>query len=95
MAVAVDETHCVCKWGNEFHVAFARIRDLRSILPSHVHMLALTATATHKTLQVVSQLLSLKDVVVVALSPSRPNIMYKVRPLEKLEDFSISLSSGL
>ena len=58
-------------------------------------MLALTATATQETLQVASERLALKDVVVVALPPSRPNIMYKVQPLQNLEEFSISLSTGL
>ena len=95
VALAVDEAHCVCNWGDEFRVAFWKIGDLRSLLPTHIHMLALTATATQETLQVASERLALKAVVVVALPPSRPNIMYKVQPLQNLEEFSISLSTGL
>ena len=92
VALAVDEVHCVNKWGNEFRVAFARMRTL---VPAHVHMLALTATATQETLRVVSERLSLKDVVLVALPPSRPNIMYKLQPLDNLADFSTNLSTDL
>lgn len=95
VALAIDEAHCVSKWGDEFRIAFARIGDLRSIVPTRVHMLALTATATQETLQVVLQRLSLKDVVVVALPPSRPNIIYKVQPLQNLEEFTNSLSADL
>jgi len=95
VALAVDEAHCVRKWGDKFRVAFAKIGELRSLIPSHVRMLALTATATQETIRVVSQRLSLKDVVVVALPPSRPNIMYKVQPLQNLEEFSNSLSTGI
>ena len=58
-------------------------------------MLALTATATHDTLQVVSQRLSLKDVVIIALPPNRPNIMYKIQPQQNLEELSTSLSTDL
>lgn len=68
--------------GEEFPIAFARTGDLRSIVPTHVHMLALTATATQETVQVVSQNVSLKDVV-VSLPPSWPNITYKLQPLHK------------
>ena len=95
VALAVDEAHCVSKWGDEFRVAFARIGDLRSLIPRHVHVLALTATATQETLQVVSRRLSLRDAVIVALPPSRPNIMYKVQPLQDLAEFSSSLSTDL
>ena len=70
VAIAVDEAHCVCERGNDFYVAFARIRDLRTLLLSHVHMLALTSTGTHETLLVVSQFLSLKVVVFIYCSLS-------------------------
>lgn len=95
VSLAVDEAHCVSKWGDKFRVAFAKIGELRSLIPQHVHVLALTATATQETLRVVSHRLSLKDVVVVALPPSRPNIMYKVQPLQKLEEFSNCLSTDI
>ncbi len=95
VAVAVDEAHCVSKWGDKFRVAFARIGDLRSLVPTNVKMLVLTATATPETVRVVSERLSMKNVVVVALPPNRPNIMYKVQPLQNLEHFTTSLSTDL
>ncbi len=68
VAVAVDEAHCVSKWGDRVRVAFARIGDLRSLVPTVVKMLALTATATSETVRVVSERLSMKNVVVFHLT---------------------------
>lgn len=54
VALIIDEAHCVKDWYDNFRVAFARVGDLRSLVPAHVNVLALTATATQKTLQVIS-----------------------------------------
>ena len=43
VAVVVDEAHCVKTWGDEFRTAFAHIGELRSLIPSRVNILALTA----------------------------------------------------
>lgn len=64
-------------------------------MPSHVNVLALTATATQKSLEVVTQHLSMNDVALVALPPSRANITFKIQPLQNLDEFSTSLSSSL
>ncbi len=46
VCVAEDEAHCVSRWGAEFRPAFAEMGNLRSIVPNHVKIIALTATAT-------------------------------------------------
>jgi len=45
VAVTIDEAHYVKTWGNEFRKAFAVIGELRSLLPTSVNLMALTATA--------------------------------------------------
>ena len=80
VALAVDEAHCVKSWGDQFRRAFARIGDLRSLIPKTVNVLALTATATTETLSVVVERLSMHNVIIVAMPPSRDNIMYKIKP---------------
>lgn len=50
VAVVVDEAHCVKTWGDQFRTTFAQIGDLRSLIPSTVNIMALTATATSETL---------------------------------------------
>jgi len=97
VAVAVDEAHCVKSWGDQFRKSFARIGDLRSLIPKDVNILALTATATHETVSVVTSRLSMHEVKVVALSPCRDNICYKIKSSSstKLEDFTDDISKEL
>ena len=57
--------------------------------------MALTATATHSTLNVVVERLSLKDYVIVALPPNRPNIKLIVQASEGLEKYALELSVQL
>lgn len=64
---------------DDFRKAFAEIGQLCSLIPSHVNIIALTATATHHTFHVVSERLSMKDPVVVGLSPYNDNIFYTVK----------------
>ena len=88
VALAVDEVHCVKSWGDQFRKSFSRIGDLRSLIPKGVKILALTATATHETVSVVIDKLSMQEVKTVALSISRDNICYKLNSRSKIEDFT-------
>ena len=78
VALAIGEAHCVKSWGDQFRKAFARIGDLCSLIFKNVNVLALTATATTQSLSLVIERLSMHNVSVVAVPPSRDNIMYKV-----------------
>ena len=53
VCIAVDEAHCIKVWGAEFRPTFAEIGNLCSIIPRHVKLIALTATATSETYHVV------------------------------------------
>ena len=44
--VVVDEAHTISTWGHDFRPAFRRIINLVQLLPSHLPVLATTATAT-------------------------------------------------
>lgn len=46
--VVVDEAHTISTWGHDFRPAFRRIIDLVNLLPSHLPVLATTATATKR-----------------------------------------------
>ncbi|XP_066915007.1 uncharacterized protein [Clytia hemisphaerica] len=57
VAVAVDESHCIQKWGTAdekseaFRESFSKLVELKSILPSETPFIALTATATNATVK--------------------------------------------
>ena len=81
--------------GDEFRKAFAAIGELRSIIPSHVNIMALTATATCETFDAVMKRLSLSEPMIVAISPNRSNIKLFVRPSEPLREFALQLADDL
>uniref|UniRef100_A0A1X7SLS0 Helicase ATP-binding domain-containing protein n=2 Tax=Amphimedon queenslandica TaxID=400682 RepID=A0A1X7SLS0_AMPQE len=95
VALVVDEAHCVKSWGDKFRLAYAHLGDIRSLLPSHVNVMALTATATHDTYGAVIQRLSMRDVVLIGCEPNRANISFAVEPKSDVEVFCSNVASGL
>lgn len=69
--------------------------ELRSVIPSRVNILALTATATMETLRAVENRLNLQNPVVVALPPDRRNIFFTVSKQPDIEVFVNELASGI
>lgn len=84
----VDEAHCVKSWGDGYRIEFAYIGELRSIIPSTVPVMALTATATKHSYEVIVKRLSMRNVSLVALPPSKLNITYSLQPLLTSSDFT-------
>ena len=85
---------CIFSRGDDFCKAFATIGELRSIIPSSVCIMALTATATHVTFEAVKRPLSLQDPILVGPSPNRSKIFLAHLPLEVLvEKTSLDLQA--
>ena len=72
-------TLILCR-GDTFQTEFARLGEIRSILPPGVHVMALTATATVTLRMFVMRILSMRRASVVAVSPDKSNIKYSVLP---------------
>lgn len=49
--IVVDEAHCISQWGHDFRPAYRRIINLVKLWPSHLPVLATTATATARVAQ--------------------------------------------
>ena len=73
--------------GHTFRKAFLELGDVRSLIPEHVNVMALTATATKATRRAVCQVLGMTSPAVIAQIPDRPNIKYSMHanpgPLEE------------
>ncbi|WP_425665456.1 DNA helicase RecQ [Sinorhizobium fredii] len=75
--IAVDESHCISVWGNNFrkdYLELGRLKDLFSAVP----VVALTATADPHTQRDILDKLNLDDPKVFIDSFDRPNISYEI-----------------
>ena len=73
--------------GDDFRTAFADLGSIRSLLPSTVNIMALTATATKATVSIVVSQLAMQDPAIIGLAPDRPNIKLVVDRCPDLYNF--------
>ena len=79
MILAVDECHCVSKWGHDFRPTYRDIGHWRNRYFPTAPCVALTATATPRVREDVSKSLMLKRPLHVAVETfNRPNLHYSV-----------------
>ncbi len=77
--ICVDEAHCVSQWGYDFRPSYLQIVRLRHLIPYHVPILALTATATPRVVDDIQERLEFKQKNVFRMSFERQNLSYVVR----------------
>ena len=93
--LVIDEAHTVKKWGETFRQTMLRIHEVRSLVPASVRMLALTATATTAVREDVSKILGMRNPLIVAVSPCKPNIIYYVRKSDSIEEAFFTMADKL
>ena len=64
----------MCYRGESFRYDFLQLGEIRSIIPSTTHILALTATATKAVFQAAVTTLHMRSSEVIAAAPESPNI---------------------
>ena len=77
--IVVDEAHCISQWGYDFRPSYLQIAQMRRLLPYHVPVLALTATATPKVVDDIQERLAFSENNVFSMSFERKNLVYVVR----------------
>ena len=60
---------------DSFRREFSRLGELRSIIPEHVHVMALATVSTRKE---IIKSLDMQDPVIVSVSPIKENVHYCV-----------------
>jgi len=77
--IAIDEAHCISRWGHDFRPEYLQLDTLRRRWP-HVPLLACTATADERTRREIVTKLSLEEGRVFVAGFDRPNIRYRIAP---------------
>jgi ATP-dependent DNA helicase RecQ len=77
--VAVDEAHCISQWGYDFRPSYLLVKKIRELKPD-VPFLAVTATATKKTVEDIIQQLEFKpEHKIFKDSFARKNLHYQIK----------------
>lgn len=76
--IAVDEAHCISKWGHDFRPAYGEIVDFVYQLPNRPPIGAYTATATLDVIDEIKQLLHLQSPIESIISFDRKNLTFEV-----------------
>ena len=75
--IAIDESHCISSWGNDFRPSYREMGKFKTLFPT-VPIIALTATATDKVKKDIIKCLGLIKPLTIVTSFDRPNIHIKV-----------------
>jgi RecQ family ATP-dependent DNA helicase len=78
--LAVDESHCVSTWGQDFRPEYTKIKQFREEF-KEIPILAVTATATTTVCQDICKMLRLNNPILVRASFDRPNLYMKILPI--------------
>lgn len=76
--VAIDESHCVSQWGQDFRPSYLTISDFIDELPKRPVVGAFTATATENVKSDIIKYLKLHDPESITTGFDRPNLFFSV-----------------
>ncbi|QKF94731.1 DNA helicase ATP-dependent recq type [Fadolivirus algeromassiliense] len=82
-SICIDEAHCLSSWGADFRPDYQKLKCLKEWFPN-LPILTLTATATKKVQDDITNILGLKKPVIFKTTFDRPNLIIKV--LKKTTD---------
>lgn len=85
--IAIDEAHCVSKWGHDFRPSYRKIRSFINQLENRPRILACTATATPEVKEDIINLLGLNNPKVHFTGFNRENLTFKVFKGENKDNF--------
>jgi ATP-dependent DNA helicase RecQ len=78
--LAVDESHCISVWGQDFRPEYTNIKKFRHNFPQ-IPIIAVTATATDSVCDDITKLLNLNKPIIVRTSFDRPNLFISIKDI--------------
>lgn len=92
--VAVDESHCVSHWGQDFRPSYLKIPEFIAALKKRPVLAAFTATATDTVKADIVKILGLKDPFSVTTGFDRQNLYFEVRKPRDKDEELLSILRG-
>ena len=84
---AIDEAHCVSRWGHDFRPSYTEIANVILNLKNRPIVTAFTATATEIVKNDIINLLHLQNPFCLTTGFDRPNLYFSVQTPENKKDF--------
>lgn len=81
--------------GADFRKAFTRLSEVRSAMPANVKVMALTATATSQTRNIICQTLGMRNIHTISISPEKGNMIFAVEALPNIHQELTHLTEQL
>jgi ATP-dependent DNA helicase RecQ len=93
--IAVDESHCISQWGQDFRPAYLDIPKFVDALPTRPMLAGFTATATPRVRDDIVATLGLQNPLVTVTGFDRPNLYFEVKqPKDKYAALSTCLKEN-
>ena len=92
--IAVDEAHCVSRWGQDFRPSYLNIAPFVETLSRRPVIAAFTATATDRVKQDISEMLRLQNPLMLTTGFDRPNLYFEVRTPDSKESELLKILRG-
>ncbi len=85
--IAIDEAHCISQWGHDFRPEYSGLYKIRELFPNKkIPIVALTATATKRVKEDISNSLNLNYPEIITNSFERENLEFSVEYFESDTD---------
>ena len=84
---AIDEAHCISRWGHDFRPSYQEIANVILNLPKRPVVSAFTATATENVKKDIIDLLHLENPYTLTTGFDRKNLYFSVKNVENKKDF--------
>lgn len=82
--IAIDEAHCISKWGHDFRPSYLEIPRFIEKLDSRPVISSFTGTATEDVAREIEDILGLRNPMISVIGFDRPNLYYQViKPVNK------------
>lgn len=92
--VAVDESHCVSHWGQDFRPSYLKIPEFVAALDKRPVLAAFTATATDTVKADIVKILGLRDPFAITTGFDRQNLYFEVRKPKSKDEELLSIMRG-